>query len=90
MESSSTGSYIFDPESPTEMARLINQDRVTTNSMGGPLSGITTPSLLHNILDLGSGPGGWALDVAFIGRYNALLLTSGARSSFTFYMEIEL
>jgi len=26
----------------------------------------------------------------YIGRYNGLLLTSGARSSFTFYMEIEL
>ncbi len=65
MEPPSSNSYVFDPESPTEMARLINQSRMTTQAMGGPLSGITDPSLLHNILDLGSGPGGWSLDVAF-------------------------
>jgi ubiquinone/menaquinone biosynthesis C-methylase UbiE len=65
MESSPTNTYVFDPESPTEMARLINQDRILTNSMGGPLSGIADPSSLRNILDLGCGPGGWVLDVAF-------------------------
>src|SRR5581483_12528370 len=57
--------YVFDSESPTEMARLINQDRTITQAMGGPLSGIPDPSGLQNILDLGCGPGGWVLDVAF-------------------------
>src|SRR5207249_3256567 len=49
----------------TEMARLINQDRATTQVMGGPLSGIDDPFSLRNILDLGCGPGGWTLDAAF-------------------------
>src|SRR6266700_1033604 len=65
MEPPTSNTYVFDPESPTEMARLINQDRAVTQAMGGPLLGITDPSSLHNILDLGSGPGGWALDAAF-------------------------
>jgi ubiquinone/menaquinone biosynthesis C-methylase UbiE len=65
MESSPNNTYVFDPESPTEMARLINQDRILTQSMGGALSGIADPSSLRNILDLGCGPGSWVLDVAF-------------------------
>lgn len=57
--------YVMDSESATEMARLINQDRVMTEAMGGlfperhgDLTGIST------ILDIGCGPGGWVLDVA--------------------------
>jgi ubiquinone/menaquinone biosynthesis C-methylase UbiE len=57
--------YVMDSESATEMARLINQDRVMTETMGGlfserngNLTGIQT------ILDIGCGPGGWVLDVA--------------------------
>jgi ubiquinone/menaquinone biosynthesis C-methylase UbiE len=65
MEQLPTNTYVFDPESPTEMARLINQDRIVTQAMEGPLSGIADPSSLRNILDLGCGPGGWVLDVAF-------------------------
>src|SRR5438067_1324201 len=65
MEASSTNTYIFDPDSPTELARLIHQDRVITKAMGGPLSGIPDTAPLHNVLDLGCGPGGWVLDVAF-------------------------
>jgi ubiquinone/menaquinone biosynthesis C-methylase UbiE len=65
MEVSSVNTYIFDAESPTELARLINQDRVITQAMGGPLSGVPDTFPLHNILDLGCGPGGWVLDVAF-------------------------
>ncbi len=47
------------------MARLINQDRIITQAMGGPLSGVPDSSSLCNVLDLGCGPGGWVLDVAF-------------------------
>ena len=65
MESSSTNTYIFDPESPTELARLINQDRTMTTAMGGPLAGIAEHASLSHILDLGCGPGGWVLDTAF-------------------------
>ncbi len=57
--------YVLDPESPTEMARLINLDRFMTKGMGGPLVGVENLSPLHNILDMACGPGGWVLDVAF-------------------------
>lgn len=58
-------SYVFDPESPTEMARLINQGRQLTQAMGGLFTGIPDISGLHNVLDVACGPGSWVLDVAF-------------------------
>lgn len=64
-ESSNANTYIFDPDSSTEMARLINLDRFMTQSMGGPLSGIPDPDALNYVLDVACGPGGWALDVAY-------------------------
>ncbi len=57
--------YFLDAESPVEMARLINLDLITTQAMGGPLVGVDDPSSLRNVLDLGCGPGGWVLSVAF-------------------------
>lgn len=57
--------YLFDPESAEELARLLNLDRFVTRNMGGPLTGVVDPSLLHNVVDLACGPGGWVLDVAF-------------------------
>jgi ubiquinone/menaquinone biosynthesis C-methylase UbiE len=57
--------YVLDAESPTEMARLIHLDRFTTKEMGGVLAGIADPDSLHDVLDLGCGPGGWVLDTAF-------------------------
>jgi hypothetical protein len=45
MEASSN-TYVFDPEGPTEMACLITHDRVMTEAMDGPLSGIPDPLLL--------------------------------------------
>ncbi len=65
MESSSSHTYVLDPDNPSELARLINQDRMVTQAMSGPLSGVPDPSSLRNIVDLGCGPGGWVLDVAF-------------------------
>jgi ubiquinone/menaquinone biosynthesis C-methylase UbiE len=56
--------YIFDPESAQEMARLINQDRFTTRMMGGPLAGLPELPPGAQVLDLACGPGGWALEVA--------------------------
>lgn len=57
--------YVFDTESATEMARLINLDRLITQGMGGPLTEQPHPERFHNILDVACGPGGWVLDVAF-------------------------
>jgi SAM-dependent methyltransferase len=65
-----TNTYFLDPENPAEMARLINQDRVTTQAMGGVFAGLSDQEVasLQTILDLACGPGGWALDVAFAHR----------------------
>lgn len=66
-ESQSDNRYIIDAESPTEMARLMRFDQITTRTMGGPLAEQPESSIsqMHNILDLACGPGGWVLDVAF-------------------------
>lgn len=64
-ETTNNNTYFLDSESPAEMARLTHLDRITTQAMGGPLVGVPMPIKLRNILDLGCGPGGWVLDVAF-------------------------
>jgi ubiquinone/menaquinone biosynthesis C-methylase UbiE len=60
----SNDSYHLDAESGAEMARLLQQDRLLTWGMGGPLSERSDLSAIHRILDLACGPGGWVLDVA--------------------------
>ncbi|HZR42789.1 MAG TPA: class I SAM-dependent methyltransferase, partial [Ktedonobacteraceae bacterium] len=57
--------YFFDPESASEMARLIEQDRMMTKAMGGPLAGLPDLPLGAQVLDLACGPGSWALDTAY-------------------------
>jgi ubiquinone/menaquinone biosynthesis C-methylase UbiE len=57
--------YILDPESPVEMTRLIDLDRVLTKAMGGALSGAPELPMKAQLLDLSCGPGGWVLDVAY-------------------------
>ena len=57
--------YFNDPESGAEMARLTDQDRLLTKGMGGLLPEQSDLSRFHRILDIGCGPGGWALDVAY-------------------------
>jgi len=57
--------YIFDPESANELARLITQSHFFIEMCGGPLAGIEERPNIRTILDLGCGPGGWVLDVAF-------------------------
>ncbi len=67
MTQSKDSSYLSDPESGAEMARLIDQDRLVTEGMGGLLAEIPTETIanLHSILDVACGPGGWAQEVAF-------------------------
>ena len=57
--------YVIDAESGTEMARLINQERLLTRVMGGVFPEHFELSHVSHILDIGCGPGGWVLDVAF-------------------------
>ncbi|GCE08012.1 class I SAM-dependent methyltransferase [Dictyobacter aurantiacus] len=58
--------YITDPDSGLEMTRLIEQDRLLTQGMGGVLPEFEAlpPDVTH-ILDVGCGPGGWVLDIAY-------------------------
>lgn len=65
LENNSQGNtYIFDPESGVEMARLLQLDRLLTRGAGGPLAGVLADASLRAVLDLACGPGGWVLDVA--------------------------
>ncbi len=63
--SSQENSYIFDTESAIEMARLIDQARFMNREIGGALMGLPELAAGTHVLDLGCGPGGWVLDVAF-------------------------
>lgn len=57
--------YIIDTEDAAEMARLLDQDMLTTRSMGGLFSERSLDlEGVHNILDIACGPGGWVLSVA--------------------------
>ena len=56
--------YFMDAESSTEMARLMHQDRIFTRNMGGVFPEKPDLSDVHDILDIGCGPGGWVIDVA--------------------------
>jgi ubiquinone/menaquinone biosynthesis C-methylase UbiE len=63
---SDINSYINDPESGAEMARLLDQDRTVTNAMGGLLPELGSDiEGMQDILDLACGPGGWAQELAF-------------------------
>lgn len=56
--------YVIDSESATEMARLLLQDRLINEMIGGLFPEREDLNEIENILDIGCGPGGWALDVA--------------------------
>ncbi|HEY7414931.1 MAG TPA: class I SAM-dependent methyltransferase [Ktedonobacteraceae bacterium] len=65
-EQSSYGknTYVIDPESAAEMARLMRQDQLVTSCMGGALPEIDLSSV-QRVLDLACGPGGWSLEAAY-------------------------
>ncbi len=58
--------YIIDPESGAEMARLIEQDRCMNEAMGDMFPHSVDLSTVHAVLDVACGPGGWAQEVAFL------------------------
>ncbi len=57
--------YVIDPESGAEMARLIDQDRLVTQHVGSLFPPEVDPSTFDLVLDLACGPGGWVMDAAF-------------------------
>ena len=60
--------YVIDPESAAEMARLMQQDRLVTQSLGGIFLAPVDVDRVDDVLDVGCGPGGWALQVAHTHR----------------------
>src|SRR6266700_5789107 len=60
-----SNTYIIDATSPVEMSRLIDQNRLMTQAIGGALSDLLPLAKDANILDLACGPGGWVLNLAF-------------------------
>lgn len=63
-QSTSTGNYVINPESGIEMARLMYQDRLVTRQLGGLFPVGVDLTKVSDVLDIASGPGGWALDLA--------------------------
>ncbi len=65
--STNKNDYFIDTESGAEMARLMEQDRLITREMGGLFSEQTNADIanFNRILDIGCGPGGWVLEVAY-------------------------
>lgn len=57
--------YPIDAESAAEMARLMRQDQLITQSMGGIFPENIDLNGVQRVLDLACGPGGWALEVAY-------------------------
>lgn len=60
----SSNLYFIDPENVAEMARLMHQNRLVTQAMGGLFPERTDFSTVSAILDIACGPGEWALNVA--------------------------
>jgi SAM-dependent methyltransferase len=57
--------YVIDPESGAETARLLFQDNLLTQCLGGLFPVEIDKESEMRVLDLACGPGGWALNVAF-------------------------
>jgi ubiquinone/menaquinone biosynthesis C-methylase UbiE len=55
--------YVMDAENAAEMARLMVQDRLLNQAMGGLLSEQSDLTSISQVLDIACGPGGWLLDL---------------------------
>lgn len=58
-------SYFLTTESLLEASRLINQEKMITETVGLLEPGMAGERL-HRVLDIGCGPGGWLLDLAAV------------------------
>lgn len=63
--SQNENTYMVDSESAAEMARLMRQDHLLTQGMGGLFPERPDLSNIERILDIACGPGGWVMEVAF-------------------------
>src|ERR1700753_1331797 len=57
--------YVVDAESSAEMARLMRQEQLITEGMGGLFPEGIDLSHADRILDIACGPGGWVIETAF-------------------------
>lgn len=57
--------YVIDSESAAEMARLMRQDHLLTQGMGGLFPEGIDLSNVQDVLDIACGPGGWVQEIAF-------------------------
>lgn len=55
--------YVLPAENAAEMARLMIQDRLITQAMGGVAPELSSLAQVHRALDIACGPGGWILDL---------------------------
>jgi ubiquinone/menaquinone biosynthesis C-methylase UbiE len=63
-EEPNKNTYVIDAENGAEMARLLDLDRITTESMRGIFPERSDLSAVVDVLDVGCGPGGWVHQVA--------------------------
>ena len=56
--------YVMDAENAAEMARLMVQDHLLTQAMGGLVPEQSDLSQVYHVLDIACGSGGWLLDLA--------------------------
>lgn len=64
-DDSRENAYLIDAQNAAEMARLMRQEHLITEGMGGLFPEQIDLSEVHRVIDLACGPGGWALDVAY-------------------------
>lgn len=57
--------YLLNTEEAAEITRLLEQDKFFTQAIGHLIPEELDISSMEQVLDIGCGPGGWALDVAF-------------------------
>src|SRR5579883_933778 len=55
---------VFDRPSAEELTRLMIQDHTITKLMGGLLPEQPDPTAFREVLDIGSGSGGWVIQMA--------------------------
>src|SRR5579875_1408856 len=65
-EPTAQSQYTIDAEDAAETSRLMMQDQLLTQAMGGLLPELTAEELggVRRVLDIGCGPGGWVLALA--------------------------
>ncbi len=65
---------VQDRSSEDELQRLQSQDRLITIGMGGLLPELPDTTILRRVLDVGSGTGGWVIDLAQANPQMTLLI----------------